>query len=124
MLLAYLAYVAFRTLTDSEYWNIFAGITLCVHEAGHVIFSVFGELLDVAGGSLMQVAAPVIVALLFLRQREYFGMLGDDRALSRFTLFLAALALFAGVALGAWLCAAMRRSAGAPPPADEGLASG
>jgi hypothetical protein len=151
---------------------IFSGITLGVHEAGHVMFSVFGELMEVAGGSLMQVAAPVIVVLLFLRQREYFGisvalawlsmslgnlavyigdarsqdlplvslgggdpihdwhfllgrfgMLGDDRALSRFTLFLAALALAVAVAWGAWLCAAMQRSAGAPPPADEGLAS-
>jgi hypothetical protein len=45
-----------------------------VHEAGHVLFSPFGELLEVAGGSITQVAAPILVALLFLRQREYFGI--------------------------------------------------
>jgi hypothetical protein len=74
MLLAYLAYVAVRSLNDYEYWTIFAGITLGVHEAGHVVFGPFGEVLAVAGGSIMQLAAPVIVAWLFLRQREYFGI--------------------------------------------------
>jgi hypothetical protein len=74
MLLAYLAYVSVRSLNDDEYWTIFAGITLGVHEAGHVVFGPFGELLAVAGGSIMQLAVPVIVALLFLRQREYFGI--------------------------------------------------
>lgn len=73
-MLAYLAYVTVRSLNDYEYWTIFAGITLGVHEAGHVIFSAFGELLAVEGGSIMQLAAPVIVALLLLRQREYFGI--------------------------------------------------
>jgi hypothetical protein len=66
--------VSVRSLIDYEYWTIFAGITLGVHEAGHIVFSPFGELLAVAGGSIMQLAAPVIVALLFLRQREYFGI--------------------------------------------------
>jgi hypothetical protein len=74
MLLAYLAYVSVRSLNDYEYWTIFAGITLGVHEAGHVVFGPFGELLAVAGGSIMQLVAPLIVAWLFLRQREYFGI--------------------------------------------------
>ena len=162
-----------RSLNDYEYWTIFGGITLGVHEAGHVIFSVFGELLTVAGGSIMQLAAPVIVALLFLRQREYFGisvalawlsmslcnlatyigdartqdlplvsigngdpihdwhfilghfaMLGDDQALARFARFLSVLSLLLAIAWGAWLCNAMRLSAGAPPPADEELVRG
>ena len=167
-MLAYLAYVSYRTLTDPEYWNIFAGITLVMHEAGHVIFSPFGEMLEVAGGSIMQIATPLIAAALFLRQREYFGisvalawlsmslanlaayigdarsqdlplvsmgsgdpihdwhfilgrlgMLGDDHSLARFTLFLGALSLIAAVALGAWLCAAMRRLPAKQPSVDE-----
>ena len=127
-----------------------------------------------AGGSITQLAVPpIIVAALFLRQREYFGIcvalawlslsltnlavyigdartqylglvsmgsgdpihdwhyllghygkLGDDRALARFTNFLSVLALLAAMGLGAWLCNAMRASAGAPPPADEELVSG
>ncbi|HEY8795071.1 MAG TPA: hypothetical protein VIM15_08990 [Gemmatimonadaceae bacterium] len=171
-MLAYLVYIAIRSLSDSEYGTIFSGLTLGVHEAGHVLFSPFGEVLEVAGGSITQVAAPILVALLFLRQREYFGiavalawlslslnglatyigdarnqflplvsmgsgdpihdwhfllarfgMLGDDRALARFADFLSALSLVAALALGAWLCTTMYRTAGKPPPADEGLAS-
>lgn len=172
-MLAYLAYIAVRSLDDYEYWTLFSGLTLVVHESGHVIFSPFGEMLEVAGGSITQLAVPLVVALLFLRQREYFGisvalawlsmsltnlatyigdartqflglvsmgsgdpihdwhfilgryaMLGDDKALARFTNFLSALALLAAVLLGAWLCNVMRTSAGAVPPADEELVRG
>ena len=171
MLLAYLAYIAIRSLNDYEYWTIFGGLTLGVHEGGHVLFSPLGELMEVAGGSITQVAVPIIVALAFLRQREYFGisvalawlsmsltnlatyigdarnqdlplvsmgsgdpihdwhyllahyaMLGDDRALARFTTLLSVLSLVAAVVLGAWLCRAMYRTRHAPPPADESLA--
>jgi len=82
-----------RSLNDSEYWTIFAGITLGVHEAGHVVFSVFGELLEVGGGSIMQLAIPVIVMLLFLRQREYFGI---SVALSWLAMSLSNLATYIG----------------------------
>ena len=171
-MLAYLAYIAVRSLNDYEYWTIFAGLTLGVHEGGHILFSPLGELFEVAGGSFTQVAVPIIVALIFLRQREYFGisvalawlsmslanlatyigdarnqdlplvsmgsgdpihdwhyllgrfgMLGDDRALSRFTDLVSALSLASAVALGVWLCMAMYGSKGSPPPADEGLVS-
>ncbi|MEO8880020.1 MAG: hypothetical protein ABI446_06440 [Gemmatimonadaceae bacterium] len=74
MLLAYLVYIAIRSLNDYEYWTIFGGLTLVVHEAGHMIFSPFGEFLEVAGGSITQVAVPLVVAYAFLRQREYFGI--------------------------------------------------
>ena len=169
-MLAYLAYASYRSLTDYEYWNIFSGITLAIHEAGHVIFAPFGEMLGVAGGSITQLAVPVIAALLFLRQREYFGisvavawlsmslanlatyigdarsqdlplvslgsgdpihdwhfilgryaMLGDDHALARFTMFLGVVALIVAVALGAWLCAAMRHLPAKSTTVDEVL---
>lgn len=159
-----------RSLNDYEYWTIFGGITLVVHEAGHVIFSPFGEMLTVEGGSIAQLAAPLVVMLLFLRQREYFGisvafawlsisltdlatyigdardqilplvsmgsgdpihdwhfilghfgMLGDDHALARFTRLLSIASLAVALACGAWLCNAMRLSAGTPAPADEEL---
>lgn len=93
MLLAYIAYVSVRSLIDYEYWNIFAGITLGVHEAGHVVFGAFGELLAVCGGSIMQLAVPIIVALLFLRQREYFGI---SVALAWLSMSLSNLAAYIG----------------------------
>lgn len=54
--------------------GIFAGLTLGVHELGHLIFSPFGEWLATAGGSLTQIAAPVALAYGFLRQRDYFAI--------------------------------------------------
>jgi hypothetical protein len=46
---------------------------LVFHEAGHVIFSPFGQFMTVLGGSLLQVAVPVIIAVAFLRQGDRFG---------------------------------------------------
>jgi hypothetical protein len=74
LLLAYLAYAGWRHLTDSEYGSIFSGITLAVHELGHVLFGFLGEWLSVAGGSITQLAAPLAVALILFRQRDYFGV--------------------------------------------------
>jgi len=73
-LLAYLAYAGCRHLTDPDYGSVFSGITLAIHELGHVLFGFLGEWLSVAGGSITQLAAPVAVALLLLRQRDYFGV--------------------------------------------------
>ena len=72
--LLYLAWAGFHNFRDPFYWHIFGGITLGIHELGHVIFGFAGEFVSVAGGSVMQLAAPVISALLFLRQRDYFGV--------------------------------------------------
>jgi hypothetical protein len=63
-----------RTLADDEHWNIFGGITLGIHEMGHVIFGPFGEWIMVAGGSFTQVAGPVIAAILLARQRDRYGV--------------------------------------------------
>jgi len=73
VLLLYLTYAGCRHLTDAEYGSIFSGITLAIHELGHVLFGFLGEWLAVAGGSITQLAAPVAAALLLLRQRDYFG---------------------------------------------------
>ena len=46
---------------------------LVFHEAGHVIFGFFGRFMTVLGGSLLQVAVPIIIAVAFLRQGDRFG---------------------------------------------------
>ncbi len=74
LLLVYLAYAGWRHYSDSEYGSLFSGLTLAIHELGHVVFGFLGEWLSVAGGSLTQVAAPVAVAFVLLRQRDYFGV--------------------------------------------------
>ena len=74
LLLAYLAYAGWRHHAESEYGSIFSGLTLAIHELGHVLFGFLGEWLGIAGGSITQLAAPAAVALMFLRQRDYFGV--------------------------------------------------
>ena len=73
-LLAVLAYFGARHLADPEYGSIFSGITLGVHELGHLVFGPLGEWPGIAGGSIMQVAAPLALAYGFLRQRDYFAI--------------------------------------------------
>jgi hypothetical protein len=46
---------------------------LVFHEAGHLIFSPLGQFMSVLGGSLMQVLIPVVCAIAFIRQEQFFG---------------------------------------------------
>jgi len=49
-------------------------VNLVFHEAGHVIFRVFGHFMMVLGGSLLQILVPLIVAGSFLfKQHNNFG---------------------------------------------------
>jgi hypothetical protein len=46
---------------------------LVFHEAGHLIFSPLGRFMSVLGGSLMQVLVPVVCAIAFIKQEQFFG---------------------------------------------------
>jgi hypothetical protein len=48
-------------------------VSLPFHEAGHIIFSPFGDLLAVLGGSLLQLMIPVICTAAFLKREDTFG---------------------------------------------------
>lgn len=49
-------------------------ILLPIHEAGHVLFSPFGEFLMILGGSLFQLALPFAICIGFiLKNRDNFG---------------------------------------------------
>jgi hypothetical protein len=48
-------------------------INLPFHEAGHILFSFFGDFLRVLGGTLAQVLVPLVCLVAFLRQTEPFG---------------------------------------------------
>jgi len=73
-LMAYLAWTAARGLADPMHWSWWSGITLGVHEAGHIIFSPFGEFLTVAGGSITQILAPLAAMWMLRRQRDWYGV--------------------------------------------------
>lgn len=78
----YLVYAGICHLRDVDYSSfLFGGVTFGVHELGHVVFSPFGQFLGVAGGSLAQVLAPLLVGWGFLfwqrdgePQRDYFAL--------------------------------------------------
>jgi hypothetical protein len=46
---------------------------LVFHEAGHVLFGLFGRFMTVLGGSLFQFALPLGLAIAFVTQRNPFG---------------------------------------------------
>ncbi len=45
---------------DPYQWHLIDGVNLVIHEAGHLIFSPFGEFVMIAGGSLFQVIMPAL----------------------------------------------------------------
>lgn len=73
-LLLYLAYAGFNHMRDTLYSSWFGGLTFGLHELGHVLFSGFGEFMAVAGGSITQLAVPMIGMGMLLYQRDYFGI--------------------------------------------------
>ncbi len=56
-----------------EVYRLLDGVDLLIHEAGHVFFAPFGELLGFLGGTLMQLLLPAAFLVYFLRQRERYA---------------------------------------------------
>ncbi len=48
-------------------------VDLIAHEAGHLLFSYFGESLMIFGGTIGQLFVPVAVTIYFAARREYFS---------------------------------------------------
>ena len=48
-------------------------INLPIHEAGHIIFRLFGFFAGIAGGSLLQILVPVIFFVYFVRYKKPFS---------------------------------------------------
>lgn len=44
-----------------------------IHEGGHLLFRFFGEFLMVAGGTLLQLGVPLMLATFFVFQRQVMG---------------------------------------------------
>lgn len=50
--------------------DFFWGITFFVHEGGHMIFSLFGQFLHVAGGSITQTVIPILFIIYFWSRNQ------------------------------------------------------
>jgi hypothetical protein len=63
-----------RTPLSSDAMQSFLHLPdLVFHEAGHIIFSPFGEFMTMFGGSLLQFLVPVIAGIAFIRQDDAFS---------------------------------------------------
>jgi len=72
--LLFFIYIFIRYLGDASYRSAFDGINYGVHEFGHVLFSIFGQTVGIAGGSLSETLSPVVVMAGFLRQGDFFAV--------------------------------------------------
>jgi hypothetical protein len=73
-LLVVCAWIFLRHLKDPLYAGIIKGLNLAIHEIGHVLFGFIGEFIGIAGGTILEIAAPLIAAGLFYKQRDYFAI--------------------------------------------------
>lgn len=53
--------------------NFFDNVNLVFHEAGHVIFSLFGEVVCAAGGTIMQLLVPVVLVIYFWEKKNRYA---------------------------------------------------
>ncbi len=59
---------------DNLQGNWFSGLNIGIHEAGHLVTRAFGQFICAAAGSAFQCLAPVIAAVVLLRQRDFSGL--------------------------------------------------
>lgn len=73
LLTALMVWYGFLNAADPGRGMFLDNVNLIVHEAGHVLFRVFGEFLYFLGGSLTQVIVPLAFVVYFWRSNQRFG---------------------------------------------------
>jgi len=71
--LVVIAIYAIARLRNPEYWDPLDDLNLAVHEAGHLVFSPFGETVTILGGSIFQVIVPAAFVAYFIRTRQRYA---------------------------------------------------
>ena len=71
--LVLIAIYAFARLRNPEHWDPLDDLDLAIHEAGHLVFSAFGETMAILGGSLFQVIVPAAFVAYFARTRQRYA---------------------------------------------------
>jgi len=70
---ACLAIVGLYLLIGDSRWNVLDGVSLLMHEAGHLLFSFLGAFVQILGGTLLQLVMPISFLIYFWRQRQIAG---------------------------------------------------
>ncbi|MDD4294819.1 MAG: hypothetical protein PHP69_04840 [Candidatus Omnitrophica bacterium] len=73
LLLLFYVYLGMKYLFNPAYWGLFGNIDLGIHEMGHLLFMFCGEFIACAGGTILQLAAPIVSFFMFAGQRDYFA---------------------------------------------------
>src|SRR5687768_12359798 len=71
--LVLIAVYAIARVQNPEYWDPLDDLNLAVHEAGHLVFSGFGETLTILGGSAFQVIVPLAFVAYFARTKQRYA---------------------------------------------------
>ena len=71
--LVLIAIYAIARIRNPEYWDPLDDLNLAVHEAGHLVFSGFGETMTILGGSLFQVIVPLAFVGYFTKTRQRYA---------------------------------------------------
>jgi hypothetical protein len=67
---AFAALIAWKSSTGPRWVPLLDSANLAFHEAGHLIYGVFGSTLGLYGGTLGQLSFPVVCLAIFCRRRE------------------------------------------------------
>ena len=65
-----LALYAIPLMRHPEAGSFLDSLDLAIHETGHLVFSMFGEVIHAAGGTLFQLIVPAVFAGYFARNRD------------------------------------------------------
>ena len=71
--LAFYGVFLLYALTDKSGYLLIDYVFVPIHEGGHLLFSYFGHTLMVAGGTLLQLGVPLMLAVYFAFQRQAIG---------------------------------------------------
>lgn len=58
---------------DPSRWTFLDGVDLIIHEAGHLIFGLFGEFVSIAGGTILQIMMPLFFTAYFYMSGQKFS---------------------------------------------------
>jgi hypothetical protein len=67
------AWYLFSCANNTNFGHFIDNIDLIIHEAGHPIFSFFGDLVMFLGGSFNQILIPFIFSVYFFFRKEYYS---------------------------------------------------
>ncbi|MDP1852825.1 MAG: hypothetical protein Q8L26_01260 [Candidatus Omnitrophota bacterium] len=73
LLLGFL-YIFIRHLFNPGYSDILGPLNLGIHELGHLLFSPFGQFINILGGTLFELFAPLFGVINFYRQEDFFAV--------------------------------------------------